>query len=166
MPESTEVPSAWGRIHVVRGAAPQTFLLRPNEPAELTIGSDPSAQICIAAASVAPRQLDALWDGGHLWLEDKLRLGCTFVNGRLLNEWVLVRGEVIVSFGSVRLWMAAGGPAERPSCPDFEAVERVSQVPEPGPEEPRRVDRRSQTGRFSATPELARLLSAAGDLSA
>jgi hypothetical protein len=166
MPDRTAPPSAWARIHVVRGAAPQSFLLRSDQPAQLSIGSDPRAQIYIAAACVAPRQLEALWDGANLWLEDKLRLGRTFVNGRLLNEWVLVRGEVIVSFGSLRLWMAAGGPEQRPSRPDFEAVERASQLPEPPSDESGRADRRSQTGRFAVPAELERLLSATTDLSA
>jgi hypothetical protein len=166
MIESKEPPRPWGRIHVVRGAAPCSLLLRPEQPAQLVVGSDPSAQICIAAPCVAPRQLDVLWDGANLWVEDKLRLGRTFVNGRLLNEWVLVRGEVIVSFGSLRLWMAAGGPQPDPTRPNFEALERGRLPPEADADEPGRADRRSQTGRFSLPPELARLLSAAGDLSA
>lgn len=161
----SNVPSApWARIHVVRGAAPRSLLLRAEQPTVLMVGSDPAAQICIPSACVAPRQFDVLWDGANLWLEDKLRLGRTFVNGHLLNEWVRVRGEVIVSFGSLRLWMASGGGAAAlPLGPDFEAVEHVSQ---PLDAAAVRADRRSQTGRFSVPPELAHALSAADDLSA
>jgi hypothetical protein len=163
----SNLPSApWARIHVVRGAVPRALVLRPEQPVLLTVGSDPRAQICIPSVFVAPRQLDVLWDGASLWLEDKLRLGRTFVNGQRLNEWVLVRGEVIVSFGSLRLWIAAGGPPAQPARPDFEAVERVSQPPELDRAATGHADRRSQTGRFAVPPELARALSAAGDLSA
>jgi hypothetical protein len=164
MLESNVLPAPWARIHVVRGAEPRGLLLRPDQPVLLTVGSDPAAKFCIPCGSVAPRQLDALWDGCSLWLEDRLRLGRTFVNGRLLNEWVRVHGEVIVSFGALRLWMAAGGGgALAPVRPDFEAVERVSR-PELEVDEGR-ADRRSQTGRFSIPAELARL-SAADDLPA
>src|SRR5690349_19256166 len=155
MLESKVLPAPWSRIHVVRGAEPRGVLLRPEQPMLLMVGSDPAAKFCIPYPSVAPRQLDALWDGCSLWLEDRLRLGRTFVNGRLLNEWVRVRGEVIVSFGALRLWMAAGGGAPAPERPDFEAVERASQ-PELEVDEGR-ADRRSQTGRFPA-------FNAAGDL--
>jgi hypothetical protein len=168
MLESTLPPAPWARIHVVRGAAPRSVLLRPDQPVVLIVGSDPGAQFCIPCASVAPRQLDVLWDGASLWLEDKLRLGRTFVNGHLLNEWVRVRGEVMVSFGSLRLWIAAGGggKAAPPAGPDFEAVERASQLPGLDPATSGRADRRSQTGRFCVPSELAHALSATDDLSA
>jgi hypothetical protein len=168
MLESKFPPAPWARIHVVRGAAPRGLLLQPDQPLLLIVGSDPDAQLSIPCPSVAPRQLDVLWDGASLWLEDKLRLGRTFVNGRLLNEWVRVRGEVIVSFGSLRLWIAAGGggKAAPPTGPDFEAVERASQVPEHDSASSGRADRRSQTGRFCIPAELAHALSAADDLSA
>lgn len=167
MLESNFPPAPWARIHVVRGAAPRAFLLRTEQPALLTVGSDPGARICIPCACVAPRQLDVLWDGASLWLEDKLRLGRTFVNGHLLNEWVRVRGEVIVSFGTLRLWMAAGGGEREvpPAGPDFEAVERISQ-PELDSAAAGHADRRSQTGRFCIPAELAQAFSAADDLSA
>lgn len=167
MLDSNPCPPPWARIHVVRGAAPRSLVLRPDQPALLAVGSDPAAQFCIPSPCVAPRQLDVLWDGASLWLEDKLRLGRTFVNGHLLNEWVRVRGEVMVSFGSLRLWMASGGGgAKIPERPDFDAVERVSRQPLVGAAGGGRADPRSQTGRFSIPPELARAFSAADDLSA
>jgi hypothetical protein len=152
----SEQPTSWARIHVVRGATPQRLLFRRGEPQCLVVGSDPGAQLCIAEPSVAPRQLDVLWDGEHLWLEDKLRLGCTFVNGQLLNEWVLVLGDVLVSFGGVRLWMAAATPLPAPAAPDFAALERARI----GPEEHSEV-RRSPTMRLTMTPELEALLNGA-----
>ena len=164
MIDTNDTPRPWARIHVVRGAAPRSLLLRPDQPALLVIGSDPSAQFCISAPCVAPRQLDVLWDGVNLWIEDKLRLGRTFVNGTLLNEWVLVRGEVIVSFGSLRIWMAAGGPVPEPVRPNFEALEQQSPPLDADPLG--RADRHSQTGRFPVPSELLRRLSATSDLSA
>jgi hypothetical protein len=166
MRDSTITADAWARIHVLRGAPPQHRVLRAGEPVQLIIGSDPGAQLPIDAPCVAPRQLDVLWDGANLWLEDKLRLGRTFVNGRLLNEWVLIRGEVIVSFGWLRLWMAAAGGVAQPLSPDFAALERAcgprdARAPEPAP-----ACRRSQTGRFMLTPELQRELREAADLPA
>jgi len=156
----SEQPSNWARIHVVRGATPQRIVLRRGEPLCLIVGSSPDAQLCIADSSVAPRQLDVLWDGQHLWLEDKLRLGCTRVNGQPLNEWLLVLGDVLVAFGNVRLWMAAGAPLPLPSAPDFAALERarigLEQVGEP---------RRSPTIRLTMTPELEAMLNGAGGLS-
>jgi len=155
----SEQPPSWARIHVVRGAAPQRILLRRGEPIWLVVGSDPAAQLCIADGAVAPRQLDVLWDGEHLWLEDKLRLGRTFVNGQLLNEWVLVLGDVLVSFGGVRLWMAASTPMPAPAAPDFAAIERSRR----GSDEHSEV-RRSPTIRLTMTPELEALLNEASGL--
>jgi hypothetical protein len=166
MLESKLPPAPWARIHVVRGSTPRSLVMRAAEPMRLTVGSDPSAQFCIPSFSVAPRQLDVLWDGAGLWLEDSLRLGRTFVNGRLLNEWVLVRGEVIVSFGALRLWVAAGGgDTQAQPAPDFGALERASQTPPPDLAVGR-AHPQSQTSRFSLPPEVALALSAAADRSA
>lgn len=154
----SEQPSNWARIHVVRGAAPQRILLCRGEPLCLIVGSGADTDLCIPDGSVAPRQLDVLWDGEHLWLEDKLRLGCTFVNGQLLNEWVLILGDVLVSFGNVRLWMAAAAPLPLPATPDFAALERARIGSQQASE-----TRRSPTMRLTMTPELqARLNEAAG----
>jgi hypothetical protein len=155
----SETSSSWARIHVVRGAAPQRILFRRGEPLCIVVGSDPNAQLCLADSTVAPRQLDVLWDGEHLWLEDKLRLGCTFVNGQLLNEWVLVLGDVLVSFGGVRLWVASAASLPVPAAPDFAALDRARA----GSEEHSEV-RRSPTIRLTMTPELEALLNGEGGL--
>lgn len=159
MAVESEPPTSWARIHVVRGAAPQRILFRRGEPLGLAVGSDPTSQLCIADPAVAPRQLDVLWDGEHLWLQDRLRLGRTFVNGQLLNEWVLVLGDVLVSFGAVRLWMAAGTEVPPPAAPDFAAVERARAGSELHSEA-----RRTPTMRLTMTPELEALLNGAGGL--
>jgi hypothetical protein len=115
----------WARLHVVRGAPAEHYLFRAGSPVELSIGSATSAHLYIEASGVAPRQLELAWDGAALWLQDPLRLGRTLVNGRPLNEWLLVEGEVLISFGEVRLWAAARVVPPVPPSPDFAALERA-----------------------------------------
>ncbi len=144
----------WARVVLVRGDAPRRFVFEAGQPARLWIGSDPSATLCVPDPSVAPRQLDLVWDGKNLWLEDSLRLGRTTVNGQRLNEWVAVLGQAMVCFGSVRLWLAAEGPPPRAAVPDYAALARARLTDsreEPG-------CRQRNTGRITLPPELSERL--------
>lgn len=118
-------PAAWARLLVLRGEAPRQVSFEPEHPVRAVVGSDPSASFRFVHDQVAPRQFDLVWDGKNLWLEDALRLGRTFVNGRRLNEWVVILGEALVSFGPVRLWLTTGGPPPSSSVPDYVALERA-----------------------------------------
>jgi len=143
------------RIRVLTGGAAYEATFQRSRPSRLLIGSDITANLRFERADVAPRQLDLIWDGKQLWLQDALRLGRTFVNGRTLNEWMPIVGQAIVCFGGVRLWVAAHtGPPRLPS-PDFAALDRA-----------RLNDihhsagvRLKDTGRFTLPPELALALS-------
>jgi hypothetical protein len=140
----------WARIVVMRGDAARRLSFEAAQPARVIIGSASNAEFCLPQAEVAPRQLDVVWDGANLWLEDALRLGRTFVNGRRLNEWVAVLGQVVVSFGPIRLWMAAQGSTPKTAVPDFAALDRARLT-----EAHRNPDlRRSNTGRITLPPEL------------
>lgn len=125
MDVSSPLDKPWARLHVVRGAPLEYFLFMAGSPVELTIGSSPLAKLCLSAPGVAPRQLELAWDGSALWLQDPLRLGRTLINGRPLNEWLLIEGEVLIAFGDVRLWAAARVVAPVPSSPNFAALERA-----------------------------------------
>jgi hypothetical protein len=115
----------WARLSVLRGATPQSITFRAGQPHELTLGSAACAQLALPASCAAPLQLEALWDGAALWLQDRLRLGTTLVGGRPLNEWTLVRGQVLVAIGRVRLWLAAASPHPTPNAPDFARLEHA-----------------------------------------
>jgi hypothetical protein len=144
----TTADAPWGRLQVVRGERPRVFSFRTGSPARLVVGSE-SADLCLRGPDIAPRQLDVVWDGANLWLEDALRLGRTFVNGHLLNEWTSIVGQAVVSFGAIRLWVMAVGHAPRVSSPDFAALETASvAVPQLA------VERRRTTARFTFPPEL------------
>jgi hypothetical protein len=137
------------RLQVVRGERPRVVSFQADVPARLVVGSD-GADLCLRGPDVAPRQLDVVWDGQNLWLEDALRLGRTFVNGQLLNEWVCIVGQAVVSFGAVRLWVLASGVAPRQSSPNFSALETARVfVSQPT------VERRRNTERFTWPEELA-----------
>ena len=110
---------------VVRGSPPQTTHFHAGQPRELHIGSAPAVQLSLPATCAAPLQLEVFWDGAALWLQDRLRLGSTFVQGRPLSEWTLVRGQVMVAFGRVRLWVAATSPHPVPAAPDLAALEQM-----------------------------------------
>lgn len=141
---------AWARVVVVRGDTPRRILFEAGRPARLLIGSDAGASLCLRHPSVAPRQFDVVWDGTNLWLEDALRLGRTTVNGKRLNEWMAVLGQVVVSFGPMRLWMAAEGPAPSAAVPDYAALDRArltDALRDPG-------SRQRNTGRITLPPEL------------
>lgn len=146
---STPPNQPWARLHVVRGADPQSLRFHADQPLELSVGSAPLARLCLRLASVAPRQFEVFWDGAALWFQDPLRLGRTFVNGQLLNEWVLIRGQALVAFGSVRLWAAAASPYPAPALPDFGSFERLRGEPSA-----RFASRRLPTMRFTLTPTL------------
>jgi hypothetical protein len=143
--------SAWARVIVVRGDAPRRIQFEAEQPARLWIGSDSTASLCLRHPSVAPRQLDIVWDGANLWLEDALRLGRTTVNGKRLNEWVAVLGQAVVSFGPMRLWLAAEGPAPHGAVPDYAALDRARLTD--ALRDPQR--RQHNTGRITLPPELA-----------
>jgi hypothetical protein len=100
---------------------------RAGTPSRVVVGSDESATLRIEHPEVAPRQFDVIWDGSQLWLQDALRLGRTFVNGRTLNEWMPVVRQAMVCIGNVRVWLTSrsGPTAER--TPDFAALERARQ---------------------------------------
>jgi hypothetical protein len=148
-------PVPWARILRLRGEAPPQIIFEPGAPARVVVGSDTSAGYRCPQPQVAPRQLDVVWDGANLWLEDALRLGRTYVNGKRLNEWVPVLGTVLVSFGPVRLWMAARGQPPRGAVPDYAALERARLTEA----HLARRTLQSNTGRITLPPELL----AAGD---
>lgn len=149
MPASKPPPAPWARIHVLSGADPQRIVFEASRPVALTIGSSPHARLCLVAPCVAPEQLEVFWDGAALWLQDRLRLGSTLVNGRPLNEWALIRGQVLVVIGSVRIWMAAGSPHPTPALPDFALLSGLE-----GEDRAARERRRTPTVRLLLTPEL------------
>jgi len=146
---------AWARLVVVRGDSPRRFLFEAGAPARLVIGSDAGASLCLRHPSVAPRQFDAVWDGANFWLEDALRLGSTTVNGRRLNEWQAVLGQVVVSFGPIRLWIAAAGPTPSAAAPDYAALDRARLTEALRDPE----HRQRNTGRITLPPEFASALS-------
>lgn len=113
----------WARLQVVRGAIPDRRLFSAGRPVQLRVGSDPDADLCLPVKGIAPRQLELAWDGAALWLQDPLRLGRTLVNGRPLNEWLLVQGQVLVACGEVRLWLATSALFPVPMAPNFAALE-------------------------------------------
>jgi hypothetical protein len=147
MSSVTTIP--WARVHVVRGERPRQLSFVSGTPARVVVGSELGVELCLHGPEVAPRQLDVVWDGANLWLEDALRLGRTFVNGHLLNEWVAIVGQVVVSFGPMRLWMAAGGTSPSSHTPNFGALERASVVP---PQVA--AERRRNTARLTVPPEV------------
>jgi hypothetical protein len=142
------------RIRVLAGGEPQETTFQRGRPSRLMIGSDPAATLRIARSDVAPRQLDLIWDGAQLWLQDGLRLGRTFVNGRTLNEWMPIVGQAIVCFGGVRLWMVAHTTPPRLPSPDFAALDRarLSDVHHSA------GMRLKDTGRFTLAPEVLALI--------
>ena len=140
-------PSA--RLHVIRGDRPRQILFTMGAPARVVVGSEPSADLQLRGPEIAPRQLDVVWDGKNLWLEDALRLGRTFVNGSLLNGWTAIVGQAVVSFGPIRLWLLAKGVVPQSPAPDYYALEHA-QVVAPGSGN----DRRRNTARMTLPPEL------------
>lgn len=122
-------------------------------PAKLWIGSDDAATLRLARVDVAPRQLDVIWDGAQLWLQDALRLGRTFVNGRTLNEWVPVVSQAVVCFGGVRIWIISHAAPTNKLVPDFAALDRARLTEAP---HAARL-RLRKTGRFTVPPGLGPL---------
>jgi hypothetical protein len=125
MQRSGELRQPWARLAVLRGPTPHTTTFRAGQPRELRIGSGPSAHLLLPASCAAPQQLEVCWDGAALWLQDRLRLGSTLVQGRPLGEWNLVRGHVIVTFGAIRLWVAAASPLPVPDAPDLSFLDQA-----------------------------------------
>ena len=125
MQRSGELVQPWARLAVLRGPTPYNTSFRADQPRELRIGSGPSAHLLLPASCAAPQQLEVFWDGAALWLQDRLRLGTTLVQGRPLGEWSLVRGHVIVGFGAIRLWAAAASPLPVPDAPDLSFLDQA-----------------------------------------
>jgi hypothetical protein len=121
-----------------------------GQPARIVVGSDEFATLRIEQAEVAPRQFDVIWDGSQLWLQDALRLGRTFVNGRTLNEWMPVVRQALVCIGSVRVWLTSRSSPTSDKTPDFAALERARQIEA---HSSARV-RLSDTCRITVPPEL------------
>lgn len=113
------------RMRVLHGARAQELTFEDNRPLRVSVGSAQGATLCIERADVAPQQFEVVWDGTQLWLQDALRLGRTFVNGRTLNEWLPVVGQALVCFGGVRLWIRARTAMPRVQAPDFDALDRA-----------------------------------------
>lgn len=141
------------RIRVLAGSEPREEIFQRGRPSRLVVGSDPTATLRIERADVAPRQLDVIWDGMQLWLQDGLRLGRTFVNGRTLNEWMPIVGQAMVCFGGVRLWIVSRTAPPRLPSPDFAALDRarLNDVHDSA------GMRLKDTGRFTLPPELLAL---------
>ncbi len=129
-----------------------------GQPSRVVVGSDASATLRIELAEVAPRQIDVIWDGSQLWLQDALRLGRTFVNGRTLNEWIPVVRQAMVCIGSVRIWVTSRSTPTVSKAPDFAALERARQNEA---HSTARV-RLSDTCRFTLSPEVQARLNEQG----
>lgn len=160
MADGKVVAIAAGRLRVLRGGTSSFdhIAFQVGAPARVIVGSDESATIRIERADVAPRQFDVIWDGTQLWLQDALRLGRTFVNGRTLNEWTPVQRQAMVSFAITRIWLTSrSGPPTR-NAPDFAALERARQNEA---HSSARV-RLSDTCRITLPPELLRAISEQG----
>lgn len=128
MAGTTVVEIALARIRVVHGGDSATrshMAFHGGHPSRLVVGSDPNATWQLSRSDVAPRQLDVIWDGSELWLQDALRLGRTFVNGRTLNEWIPVIRQAIVCFGGVQLFMESRSKPSGQQTPDFAALDRA-----------------------------------------
>lgn len=143
------------RIRLIAGGRPYEASFQRGSPSRLMIGSDPDASLRIERTDVAPRQLDLVWDGEQLWVQDGLRLGRTFVNGRTLNEWIPIVGQALVCFGGVRLWAIAHTAPPRSLTPDFAALDRARL----NDAHDSACMRHSDTGRFTLPPELRAVLS-------
>jgi hypothetical protein len=154
--QSGELPIA--HVSVVQGDLPQRLTFSAERPARLAIGSAVDAGLRIVRPNVAPRQLEAAWDGRALWLQDALRLGRTFLNGRPLNGWVHVNQHTVVTFANVRLWVYAPRMAVAGSTPDFTALERARMTDA----HETSAQRRGDTGRITIPPELMLLWNEAG----
>jgi hypothetical protein len=117
--------AAVARIHVIHGGTTRQIAFHSGQPSKWVVGSDASATIRLDRDDVAPRQFDVVWDGTQLWLQDSLRLGRTFVNGRTLNEWRPVVRQAMVCFGAMRLWMTSRSEPTREQAPNFAALDRA-----------------------------------------
>jgi hypothetical protein len=148
----------WARLSVVRGSTPESRFFHAGRPHQLHIGSAPDGDLVLPASCAAPVQLEVFWDGESVWLQDRLRLGSTLVQGRPLSEWTLVRGEVLVAFNRVRLWVAAASPHPAPNGPNLTWLDQVR-----GGASARRTQR-MPTLRFSESEmrEVRALIEAAG----
>jgi hypothetical protein len=130
MAEGKVVKIAAAGMRVLQGGSAgeaDRIWFHAGQPARVVVGSDESATLRIERAEVAPRQFDVIWDGAQLWLQDALRLGRTFVNGRTLNEWMPVVRHSMVCIGSVRVWLTSRSGPTRDKSPDFAALERARQ---------------------------------------
>lgn len=131
MAEGKVVEIAAAGIRVLQGGRTGTvdrLAFHAGQPCRVVVGSDESATLRIEQAEVAPRQFDVIWDGSQLWLQDALRLGRTFVNGRTLNEWIPVVRQAMVCIGSVRVWLTSRSGPTADKAPDFAALERARQA--------------------------------------
>jgi hypothetical protein len=144
--------AALASIHVIHGGATHRVAFHGARPSRLVVGSDASATLRLERSDVAPRQFDVVWDGAQLWLQDSLRLGRTFVNGRTLNEWTPVVRQAMVCFGNMRLWMTSRSEPPREAAPDFAALDRAALT---DAHQSARL-RLSDTSRITLTPELLR----------
>lgn len=138
------------RLRVLQGGAAEQRVFEEHKPSRLRIGSGPDAGLRFELANVAPRQFELVWDGTQLWVQDALRLGRTFVNGRTLNEWLPIVGQAIVCFADVRLWMSSRAAPPRVPSPDFGALDRARLTEA---HQSARL-RLCETGRFTLPPEL------------
>ena len=162
MADATVVDIAQARIRVVQGresATQSAVHFHGGQPSRFVVGSDESATWRLARPDVAPRQLDVIWDGTQLWLQDALRLGRTFVNGRTLNEWIPVIRQAIVCFGGVQLWMESRALHSGQHSPDFAALDRARIMEESHQSARLRL---SDTTRITLVPELSHMLNEPG----
>jgi hypothetical protein len=161
MADGTVVEIGLAKIRVMHGreaASATEVIFHGGKPSRWVVGSDESATWRLLRADVAPRQLDVVWDGSQLWLQDALRLGRTFVNGRTLNEWMPIVRQAVVCFGGVQLWMVSRAKPPEHRSPDFHALDRARLT---DAHQSARL-RLSDTSRITLPPELRRAFNERG----
>ncbi|MDB4976868.1 MAG: hypothetical protein JWN48_5209 [Myxococcaceae bacterium] len=164
MPLSLNHPPSASALHTppandsLAGNIREQVAFHGGRPSRLVVGSDESATWRLSRPDVAPRQLEVVWDGAELWLQDPLRLGRTFVNGRTLNEWMPVAPQAVVCFGGVQMWMVSRAKPSGQQVPDFAALDRARLT---DAHQSARL-RLSDTSRFTVPAELLRALNERG----
>jgi len=101
---------------------------RGTEPHWLRLGTEPAADWQIVADGVAPTHCELLWDGRGLYVQDRLRLGSTFVARERVHAWSPVRDKSVLQLGRAVFWVEA--PLQQPTKPDASVLRWVEEQAE------------------------------------